>query len=346
MPFKRSFNTVGVHCGGEVCDVVVGGVRDVPGETMYDKMMHFWKHEDHLRNLLLNEPRGCSAMCHNLVLPPTNPEADYGFIIMEHEEYPPMSGVNTVATVTCLLETGMVTMQEPETVVKLDAPAGLVTAYAKCENGKCKSVRFHNVPAFVFATDKEISVPELGTVKVDIAYGGMIYVLVDAASVGLKIKPTGGTRLVKVGERIKRAVMEQTDPVHPENPGIHGVTIIEFTEPLYEYKDGKSANNTVVVSPGRLDRSPCGTGTCARLAVLHAKGELKEGENFYHRGITGTEFVGRVEGTTKVGEYSAIYPSVEGQAWITSFKQVVLDSTDPFPEGFRVGDTWHLDPEE
>ncbi|CZR42538.1 putative proline racemase [Fusarium proliferatum ET1] len=310
MPFKRSFNTVGVHCGGEVCDVVVGGVRDVPGKTMYDKMMHFWKHEDHLRNLLLNEPRGCSAIV------------------------PAMSGANTVATVTCLLETGMVTMQEPKTVVKLDAPAGLVTAYLKCENGKCKSVRFHNVPAFVFATDKEISVPELGTVKVDIAYGGMIYVLVDAASVGLKIKTTEGARLVKVGE------------LHPENPGIHGVTIIEFTEPLYEYKDGKAANNTVVVSPGRLDRSPCGTGTCARLAVLHAKGELKEGENFYHRGITGTEFVGRVEGTTKVGEYSAIYPSVEGQAWITSFKQVVLDSTDPFPEGFRVGDTWHLDPEE
>ncbi|KAF5254183.1 hypothetical protein FANTH_1065 [Fusarium anthophilum] len=278
-------------------------------------------------------------MCHNLVLPPTNPEADYGFIIMEHEEYPPMSGANTVATVTCLLETSMVTMQEPETVVKLDAPAGLVTAYAKCENGKYKSVRFHNVPAFVFATDKEISVPDLGTVKVDIAYGGMIYVLVDAASVGLKIKTIEGAKLVNVGERIKRAVMEQTDLVHPENPGIHGVTVIEFTELLYEYKDGKAANNTVVVSPGRLDRSPCGTGTCARLAVLHAKGELKEGENLYHRGITGTEFVGRVEGTTKVDEYSAIYSSVEGHAWITSFKQVVLDSTDPFPEGFRVGDT-------
>ncbi|RSL61951.1 hypothetical protein CEP54_005995 [Fusarium duplospermum] len=346
MPFKRSFNTVGVHCGGEVCDVVVGGVRDVPGKTMFDKMMYFWKNEDHLRNLLLNEPRGCSAMCHNLVLPPCNPEADYGFIIMEHEDYPPMSGANTVATVTCLLETGMVPMQEPETVVKLDTPAGLVTVYANCENGKCKSVRFHNVPAFVFALDKEVTVPGLGAVKVDIAYGGMIYVLVDAASVNLKIKNTNGAKLVEVGERIKRAVVEQTQWVHPENSDITSITVLEFTEPLEPYKDGKKAVNTVVVSPGRLDRSPCGTGTCARLAVLHARGELAEGENLYHRSVIGTEFIGKVEGTTKVGEYPAVYPSVTGNAWITSFKQVVLDPTDPFPEGFRVGDVWHLDPEE
>ncbi|KAL2690096.1 hypothetical protein Neosp_004164 [[Neocosmospora] mangrovei] len=334
MPFKRSFNTVGVHCGGEVCDVVVGGVRDVPGKTMYEKMMYFWKNEDHLRNLLLNEPRGCSAMCHNLVLPPCNPEADYGFIIMEHEDYPPMSGANTVATATCLLETGMVPMQEPETVVKLDTPAGLVTVYANCENGKCKSVRFHNVPAFVFALDKEVTVPGLGAVKVDIAYGGMIYVLVDAASVNLKIKNTNGAQLVEVGERIKRAVVEQTKWAHPENSSITSITVLEFTEPLEPYKDGKKAVNTVVVSPGRLDRSPCGTGTCARLAVLHARGELAE------------EFIGKVEGTTKVGDYPAVYPSVTGNAWITSFKQVVLDATDPFPEGFRVGDVWHLDPEE
>ncbi|CAG7564312.1 unnamed protein product [Fusarium equiseti] len=284
MPYKRSFNTLGVHCGGEVCDIVTGGVRDVPGKTIYDKTVYFSHKEDHLRNLLLNEPRGCSAM-------------HYGFIIMGHGEYPPMSGANTVATVTCLLQTGIVKMKEPETVVKkLDAPAGLVTTYAKYEKGKCKSVRFHSVAAFVFALGKEIDVPGLGKVKVDIAYGGMIYVLVDAASVGLKIKSTEGAKLVEVGERIKRAMMEQTDPVHPENSEIHGVTIIEFTEPLYEYKDGRAANNTVVVTPGRPDRSPCGTGTCARLLVLHARGELKERENFYHRDITGTEFIGRLEG--------------------------------------------------
>lgn len=215
MPFKRILNTVGVHCAGETCDVVVGGVRDVPGKTMFEKMMYFWKDEDHLRNLLFNEPRGCSAMCHNLLLPPCDPKADIGFIIREHEEYPPMSGANTIATATCLLETGIVPMQEPETVLTLDAPAGLVRVYAECKNGKCKSGRFHNVPAFVFALDKEISVPELGTIKVDLVYSGMMFVLVDAASVGVEIKSPKGAEIIKLGERIKRAVAEQTSSVHP-----------------------------------------------------------------------------------------------------------------------------------
>lgn len=251
-----------------------------------------------------------------------------------------MSGANTVATATVLLETGMIPMKEPVTEVKLDTPAGLVTVKADCENGKCKAVTFHNVPAFVYALDLEVQVPGLGSVKVDIAWGGMFYVLVDAASVGLVIKGSEGRKIVEYGERIKRAVQEQTNPVHPENTDIKGVTVLEFTEPLTTEKSGKAAVNTVVVSPGRLDRSPCGTGTCARLAVLHARGELAEGEPLYHRSIIGTEFVGRVHGTTKVGKYAAVYPAVTGSAWITSFKQVVLDPTDPFPEGFRVGDSW------
>lgn len=311
---------------------------------MYEKMSYFWDHEDKLRSLLLNEPRGCSAMCHNLLLPPCNPDADIGFIIMEHEEYPPMSGANTVATVTCLLETGIVSMKEPETIVKLDAPAGLVTAYADCLNGKCQSVRFHNVPAFVFALDKEISVPGLGIIKVDIVYSGMIFVLVDASSVGIKMHSSNGAKIVEVGERIKRAVASQTDPIHPENARIRGATILEFTGTVTEYKDGKASENTVVVSPGRLDRSPCGTGTCARVAALHARGQLNQDEPLYHYGITGTEFIGRIHGTTKFGDYDAVLPSVTGSAWITGFHQMVLDSTDPFPEGLRVGDVWTMDP--
>lgn len=344
MSSTRIINVVGVHCGGEVCDVITGGVLDAPAKTMYEKMRHFWEKEDHIRQLLLNEPRGSSAMCMNLVLPPCNPEADAGFIIMEHEEYPPMSGANTVATTTALLETGMIRMKEPSTTVKLDTPAGLVTVEAECEGGKCKSVQFFNVPSFVFGLDIEVKVPGIGDVKVDIAYGGMIYVLVDAASVGLKIQSEAGAKLVEVGERIKKAVQEQTDPVHPENPGIRGVTILEFTEPLSDLADAKTATNTVVVSPGRLDRSPCGTGTCARLAVLHARGQLVQGQAFHHRSVIGTEFIGRVHGTTKVGQYDAVYPSVKGAAWLTSLKQVLVHPTDPFPEGFRVGDKWHLAP--
>ncbi|KAI5927347.1 proline racemase family [Camillea tinctor] len=343
MAIGRTFNVVGAHCGGEVCDVVVGGVLDVPGETMFDKMMHFWKKQDELRNLLLNEPRGSSAMCVNLVLPKCNPAADAGFIIMEHEEYPPMSGANTIATSTVLLETGMVPMQEPTTQLKLDTPAGLVAVTAECEAGKAKFVEFTNVPAFVYALDLDIKVPGFDApVKADIAWGGMWYVLVDAASVGLDIATGNGRKLVDIGERIKAAVQAQTDPVHPENPKIRGVSIIEFTNPLTTEGGDKVAVNTVVVSPGRLDRSPCGTGTCARLAVLHKRGQLAVGESFRHRSVIGTEFRGTIRATAKVGEYDAIVPSVKGTAWITAFKQVILHPTDPFPEGFRVGDKWHL----
>lgn len=349
MTFGRTFNVVGAHCGGEVGDVVTGGVLDVPGKTMFEKMMYFWEKQDHLRNLLLNEPRGSSAMCTNVILPPCNPEADAGFLIMEHEEYPPMSGANTICVATVLLETGMVPMKEPTTTLKLDAPAGLVTVTADCAGGKAKSIEFRNVPAFVWALDLEVDVPGFDhKVKVDIAYGGMWYVLVDAASVGLGIESRNGAELVTVGERIKRAVQAQTDPVHPENPRIRGVTVLEFTAAPREAEAGSGgggklvASNTVVVSPGRLDRSPCGTGTCARLAVLHARGQLSVGESFLHRSITGAEFLGTVYAKAKVGDYDAIVPAVKGSAWITAFKQVLLHPTDPFPEGLRVGDKWHV----
>ncbi|KAL2416519.1 4-hydroxyproline 2-epimerase 1 [Exophiala dermatitidis] len=342
MPGTRSFNVVGVHAAGEVCDVVVGGVLDVPGQTMYDKMMQLWKKADGLRLLLLNEPRGSAAMCTNLVLPPCNPGADAGFIIMEHEEYPPMSGANTVATATVLLETGMVPMREPLTRLTLDTPAGLVTVDAECENGKCISAAFNNVPAFVFELDVDVPVPGIGTVRVDIAWGGMIYALVDASSVGLKIESANGRQLVEVGERIKRAVQQHTNPVHPEDPRIQGVSILEFTEPFKAGLAHKAAVNTVVVSPGRLDRSPCGTGTCARLAVLHARRLLDVDEPFHHLSIIGTEFKAHIRGTTRLGDYPAVLPTVKGRAWITSYKQVVLDPSDPFPEGFRVGDVWQM----
>ena len=342
MPFSRSFNVVGVHCCGEVGDVVVGGVLDVPGKTMYEKMMHFWTKKDSLRQLLLQEPRGFAGICTNLLLPPCNPEADAGFLIMEQEEYAPMSGSNTICTTTVLLETGMIPMQEPITHVKLDTPAGLIGVTAECENGKCKTVAFDNVPAFVFGLDIEVPVPGLGTIKVDIAWGGMVYVLIDASQFGLKIESANGAKAVELGERIKRAVQKHTDPIHPENPQIRGVSALEWTEPLLKDQSDKTAVNTVVVSPGQLDRSPCGTGTCARLAVLHARALLEVNETFRHRSIIGTEFISHIRGTTKVGDYPAVLPTVKGSAWITSFKQVVLDSTDPFPEGFRVGDSWQM----
>ncbi|KAJ5385163.1 Proline racemase [Penicillium concentricum] len=344
MPFSRTLSVVGCHAEGEVGDVITGGVLDVPGSTMYDKLVHFLNEKDDIRQLLLNEPRGRCSMNTNLILPPCDPRADAGFLIMESEEYAPMSGSNTICTATVLLETGMVPMKEPITELTLDTAAGLVTVRAECEAGKCKSVSFDNVPAFVFKLDYQVLVPGLGEVSVDIAWGGMMYVLVDAASVGLKIESQYSTQLVEIGERIKRAVQASYTPVHPENPRIKGVSILGFTEPLTQEVGCKAATNTVVVSPGRFDRSPCGTGTCARLAVLHARGQLAEGEMFKHRSIIGTEFTSHIRGITQVGGYQAILSTVAGRAWITSFKQIVLDSSDPFPEGFRVGDQWRMAP--
>jgi proline racemase len=341
----RTISVVGCHAEGEVGDVIVGGVLDAPRscKTMYEKMQYFWTEKDSLRKMLLQEPRGRSSMCTNLVLPPCDPKADAGFIIMESDEYAPMSGSNTICTTTVLLETGMIPMQEPITRFNLDTAAGLVGITAECESGKCKSVAFDNTPSIVFALDKPVDVPGLGMITVDIAWGGMMYALVDAGSCGLKIANSDAAKLVEIGERIKRAVQKQFVPVHPENNGIRGVTNFVWSHPLQVGSDGvKEAVNAVVVSPGRFDRSPCGTGTGARMAVLHARGELQVGETFRHKSIIGTEFINHIRGTTKVGEYDAILPTVKGRGWITSFKQVVLDPTDPFPEGFRVGDQWHM----
>ncbi|KAJ4376310.1 hypothetical protein N0V83_001593 [Neocucurbitaria cava] len=334
----QTLSIVGCHAEGEVGDVIIGGIVNVPGKTMYEKMVHMQTHKDHVRNLVLNEPRGRLAMNTNLVLPPCNPEADVGFLIMESEEWAPMSGSNTICTTTVLLETGMLEMKEPTTHLKLDTAAGLVGVQAECEGGKCKSVTFDNVPAFVDKLDLQVDVPDLGTVTVDIAWGGMWLAICDAASVGLEVRKEHAKKLVDIGERIKTAVQKLYTPTHPENPGIRGVSTISFTEPLIEEGDRKVALNTVIVSPGRHDRSPCGTGTSARMAVLHVRGLLSIGQTFVHRSLIGSEFQCSITDTTRVGERNAVLSRVKGRAWITSHKQIVLDPEDPYPEGFRVGD--------
>lgn len=341
---SRVIHIVGVHAEGDIGDVIVGGVLDPKHcKTMYEKLAYFRDEADETRQLLMQEPRGRSSQCMNMILSPCDPRADAAFLTLESDEYPPMSGANTVATTTVLLETGMVPMKEPITELKLDTAAGLIGVTAECEAGKCKNVAFHNVPSFVYKLDLQVEVPDLGKVSVDVAWGGMHYVLVDAASIGLSISNSCGPKLVEVGERIKAAVRETYTPIHPENSAIREVTILEFNEPLHIASDGsKIATNTVVVSPGRFDRSPCGTGTSARMAVLHARGELKEGEVFRHRSIIGTEFVCHISATTKVGDYDAVLPTVKGRAWLTGFRQSMLDPTDPFPLGYRVGDHWHM----
>lgn len=340
MRFSRMITVVGAHAAGELNEVITGGVRDVPGRTMFEKMQYVQAHQDELRKFLLNEPRGRVSQCVNLVLPPTTPEADAGFVIIESDYYVPMSGTNTICTVTVLLETGMIPMQEPFTHLVMEAPAGLVKVTAECRDGKCVNVTFENVPGFVFALDAEVDVPGLGKIKVDVAYGGMIYAIVDAASLGYSLELKEAGELVEVGERIKKAAAEQVPAVHPENPEIHTINQTLFAGPLERIEGGLTSKNTVIVSPGRHDRSPCGTGTCARMAALHARGLLQVGERFVHRSLIGTEFIGRLRGTTELAGVPAVLPTITGPAWITAFHQYVLDPTDPFPDGYRLGDTW------
>ena len=341
---------VDLHAAGEPGRVILGGVPDVPGATMFEKRTYIAEHMDDLRKLMLREPRGYPGLCCNIVLPPTDRRAAAGFVIMEQTEYPPMSGTNIICTATALLEMGRVEAQEPETRFVLEAPAGLVGVTAVVEAGRAKSITFENVPAFAVHLGAPVEVPQVGTVNVDVAYGGMFYAIVEAAQVGLEIAPDQGRDLVRVGEMIKAAAREQLPVTHPENPAISGVSILEFTGPAT--RPGVSRRNTVVISSGPfdwsnpatwtgiLDRSPCGTGTCAKMAVMHARGELGLNEDFTHEGILGTTFTGRLVRQTSVGPYPAVVPTITGSAHIYAMSNYVLDPDDPFPEGFTVGDIW------
>lgn len=350
MRLSNLITAVDLHACGEPGRVITGGVLDVPGRTMFEKKSWLQQHADYLRKRMLREPRGYPAANCNLLLPPTHPQADAGFVIMEQVEYPAMSGSNTICVVTALIETGMVAAQEPRATLRLDTPAGLVQVEAEVRGGKVKSVTFENVPAFAVHLDAKVEVPQLGTVTVDVAYGGMFYVIADAQPFGLRLTPDEGRDIVRIGEMVKVAACEQLPVVHPENPGIRGVTIAELTAP--PTRPEAAAKNAVIVSTGQLDwkrpatwtgaldRSPCGTGTCARMAVLHAKGKLPLNQPFPHEGILGTVFTGCLVRETRVGKYPAVVPTLTGSAWITGFAHYVLDPDDPFPEGFTVGDIW------
>jgi proline racemase len=350
MRFSSMITVVDAHAGGEPGRVITGGVIDVPGKSMFEKMVYLRDHADDLRKRMLREPRGYPALCCNVILPPTRPEADAGFVIMEQTEYPPMSGTNTICVTTALIETGMVPVTEPVTELTLEAPAGLIKVRADVVDGKVKKVTFENVPAFAVHLDATIEVPKLGRVTVDVAYGGMFYVIADAGQFGLQLTPDEGGEIVRIGEMIKTAAREQLPAVHPENPAIVGVSISELTAPP-THPDAV-AKNAVTVATGEvdwdrpgtwtgvLDRSPCGTGTSARMAVLHAKGKLGLNVDFPHEGILGTIFTGRLLRETQVGDYPAVVPAISGTAWITGFAQYVVDPEDPFPNGFTIGDIW------
>jgi len=347
----KMIQAVDTHVCGEPGRVIVGGVLDVPGATMFEKMTYLQNEYDEIRLRMLREPRGYPAANCNLILPPTHPDADAGYVIMEQVEYPGMSGTNTIAVTTVLIETGMVPSTEPVTELLLESPAGLIAVRADVEGGKVKRVTFENVPAFAVHLDAEVDVPHIGKVKVDVAYGGMFYVIADADQVGLTITPGTAADVTRVGEMIKAATVEQlSEPVHPENPEIRGVTIGQLSGPPTNPKAHRK--NGVIVSTGTLDwerpgtwtgvldRSPCGTGTSAKMAALWAKGQLGLDEDFVHEGVLGTTFTGRLVRETTMGAYPAVIPTISGTAWITGFAQYVVDPEDPFPNGFTVGDLW------
>ncbi len=338
MRWEKTVTVIGCQVGGEDNHVITGGVLPPPGETMFERKRWLETEGDELRKALLFEPRGKVTLCVNLVTPPCDPRADAGMIIMESTDYPPMSGSNTICTTTVLLETGMLPMREPETRITLDTPAGLVPVVATCRDGKVTAVEFTNVPSFVTHLDAMLEVEGLGAVKADVAYGGAFFAIVDAHALGFSVAPHEARDLVDVGTRIKQAAAEQLKAVHPENPDIHTVTFTEFACPFTGA--GSHSRNAVIVSPGRIDRSPCGTGTSARLAVLHARGLLREGEGYVSDSIIGSEFGGRIVGTCTVGDIPAVRPAISGQAWVTGIFQHGFDPSDPFRGGYTLPDTW------
>ena len=340
MRFSKSFNVVGIHCEGEVGNVIVGGLGQIPGESMLDKRNFLAENRDWIRKMILSEPRGQVARNANIILPSSNPNADAGYIILESIEYPVMSGSNTICVATVLLETGMVEVHEPITRLNLESPAGIIPVECQVSDGKVTSVRFTNQPAFVYELNAKVEVAGLGTFGVDVAWGGMTYFIIGAKELGFEIVPDEARDICVVMEQIKTAAAQQipvTHPIHPEFPGISVGVLAGSVENIAGVKTSK---NTVVVSPGRLDRSPCGTGTSARMAVMHARGELEVGERFVHTSIIDSTFDCRIESTTTVGGKDAIVPSIAGQAWITEFSTMVLDPSDPYPAGYRLTDTW------
>jgi proline racemase len=350
MRFSNMITAVDAHACGEPGRVITSGVLDMPGNTVFEKMKWMEQNADHIRLRMLREPRGYPVLCCNVIVPPCHPDADAGFIIMEQTEYPAMSGSNTICTVTVLLETGMIPMVEPVTELTLEAPAGLIKVKANCKDGKVTNVTFQNVPAFAMHLDKVINVPHLGKVTVDIAWGGMLFVIADAAQLGIEVTSDNGSELARASEMIRAATLEQLPVTHPENPALKGPSIGQISGPPTHPKAHRKNAVTVATGivdwdrpstwTGVLDRSPCGTGTCAKMAIMHAKGTLRLHEDFVHESVLGTLFTGRLIEETQVGPYKAVVPTLSGQAWITGFANYVVDPTDPFQNGFTVGDIW------
>lgn len=345
MRSSKVIHVVSCHAEGEAGDVIVGGVAAPPGDSLWEQR-GFIEQDGSLRRFVLNEPRGGVFRHVNLLVPAIDPRAQLGMIIMEPADTPPMSGSNSICVATVVLETGIIPMTEPESTLVLEAPGGLVKVRATCRDGKAQRITITNVPSFADRLAVPLKVPGLGTLTVHTAYGGDSFVIVDAEAVGIEIEPRNARKLAETGVRITAAANEQLGFRHPLNPDWNHISFCQFAGPLVE-KDGEfTGNNAVAIRPGKVDRSPTGTGCSARMAVLHAQGRMKAGDIYRARSIIGSEFVCGIESTTSLDGKAAIVPTVSGRAWITGTHQLMLDPDDPWPEGYRVADTWPMPKEQ
>lgn len=332
MQFIRIINAVDSHTMGEPTRIVTGGIPAIPGKTMLDKKMYLEENLDHFRSGIMLEPRGHNDMFGAIITSPISEEADLGVIFMDGGGYLNMCGHGTIGTMTVALETGIIPMVEPITKVVLEAPAGLVRGDVAVKNGRVQDVSFENVPSFLYKQDVEIEVPEIGKVTLDIAFGGSFFAIVSAKKLGVEVKPANIQKLNKLGMKIRDIVNDTIKIQHPELSDIDTVDLVEiYDEPTHPEANYK---NVVIFGQGQVDRSPCGTGTSAKMATLYAKGMLKEGETFVYESILGTLFKGRIVGKAKVGDIDAIIPEITGSAYITGFNQLVFDSADPLNDGF------------
>lgn len=339
MRSRKAIQIVGCHAEGEVGDVIVGGVAPPPGATLWDQS-RFIATDQTLRNFVLNEPRGGVFRHVNLLVPPKSPEAQMGFIIMEPEDTPPMSGSNCICVATVLLDTGILPMREPETEFVLEAPGGLIHIRAHCRSGKAERIVLRNVPAFADRLDARLDLPGVGAVTVDIAFGGDSFVIARAQDFGFAMRPEEARDIAVMGRRIVKAANEQLGFRHPLLTGWNHISFCFMTGELEQVDGSLSSRNACVVNPGKLDRSPTGTGCSALMAVLHAKGLLKPGEPFVGRSIIESRFDGRIEEETEIAGRQAIIPSIAGRAWITGTSTLLLDPDDPWPAGYKIADTW------
>lgn len=338
MKWSKMLTLYGIHCEGEVGRVITGGVVDIPGDTMVEKLRYINEQNDWVRRFTLQEPRGCAAQSVNLLLPPTRKEADAAFIVLQPDEAHALSGSNTMCVTTALLESGMAEMKEPVTEITLDTAAGLIKVFANCKDGKVTSVRAEMCPSFAAVLDKEIDVPGIGKIKVDVGFGGCFFALVDVNQIGLKIDPKYARDLVDKSIAIKKAADEQIRVQHPDEPAFNHIEYVMYTDVTDE---ANVYQNGTIIHPGRVDRSPCGTGTCSRMAIMHAKGLLKEGDVIYTQSIIRGRFKDQIAGFTTLSDGTpAIIPSIEGRAWFYNIEQCGVEPTDPFQTGYTMSDTW------